>query len=178
MHRPFLTPRWNSNLSCLEVTKESTREHWLLQQNLHAHKSSVWLNRCQVSLRRTLRIFRWEYLKPAQNKYLWSINIHRHIPSPSFTEQKLPLQSVLQHVRHTDKASRSCGFFSALHSKAMFFIPAPLIFIPPFLLHLMPQARGLSAVSSYWKHASLFGLKGQSQPVCTKSLMQKSLCIS
>lgn len=98
--------------------------------------------------------------------------------SPSSTEQKLPLQSVLQHARHTDKASRSCGFFSAPHSKAMFFIPAPLIFIPPFLLHLMPQARGLSAVSSYWKHASLFGLKGQSQPVCTKSLMQKSLCIS
>lgn len=118
VHLPFWTLRWNSNLSCLEVTKENARECWLLQQNLHVHKSSVWLNRCQVSLRRTLRIFRRQYLKPAQNKYLWSINTHiyKAHSSPSPTEQKLPLQSVLQHVRHIDKASTSCSVvYSLLH---------------------------------------------------------------
>lgn len=119
------------------------------------------------------------YMKPTQNKHLWSINTDSHIPPLLSTEQRLPLQSVLQHVRHIDKANRSLFFFSALHSKAMFFVPTPLIFIPSFLLHLLPRAIGLSAVSSYWKQASLFGLKGQSQLVCSESFSDaKSLTIS
>lgn len=79
--------------------------------DLHAHKSSTWLNRCQVWEELWGSSDEREYLKPAQNKYLWSINTHRHIPPPLSTEQRLPLQSVLQHVRHIDKASRSLGFF-------------------------------------------------------------------
>lgn len=51
VHLSFRTLEWNSNLPCLRVTKESAfspKGSWFLLYALHAHKPSMWLNRCQV----------------------------------------------------------------------------------------------------------------------------------
>lgn len=132
------------------------------------------------SLRRTLGIFRWERVSKTCTKQIFMVYKYTQAHSSSSLHRaETPTTKCLATCQTYWQSKQKLGFFSQLRiARPCSLFLLLLIFIPPFLLHLLPRARGLSAVSSYWKHASLFGLKGQSQLVCTKSLMQKSPTIT